>query len=150
MNFGGKSRFPIITFPETDKESMLFYLEKQLKYEGAQNVVRRGDLIIFSGSIFSLRRLRTFLIFGGKGFLRVTTEGEKTIVTYRLSFIIPFLLYSAGVIFLSSMFIKQYSFIETLFYALVIFCVIFGFIVLTQLVSLAMFIERTFDAFMKK
>src|SRR5262245_27878564 len=136
MIFGGKSKFTLINSPETGQENMLFYLEKQLKYEGAQNVVRRGDLIIFSGNLFSFRRLRSFLDFGGKGFLRVTTDGEKIIVTYRLSFLIPFLIYLAGIIFIASIVIKDYSIIQTLLFSLVIFCIIFGFIVLTHLVSL--------------
>src|SRR5688572_27464764 len=86
MNLGGKSKFPVLTSPEADQERLLFYLEKQLKYEGATEVVRRGDLVIFSGKLVAFVRMRSFLYNWGRGFLRVTIEDQNLVVTYRMSF----------------------------------------------------------------
>jgi hypothetical protein len=151
MMFGGKSKFPIIVSPEMDKEKMLFYLEKQLNYEWATQVVRRGDLVTFSGNMFTLTRLRTFLRFGGRGFIRVTTEGERLLVTYRLSFMGIFLIFLVGSIFLTfitinggNLDIGAFTFILLFFYLAV------GINIFIRLVSLALFIDRTFDAFVKK
>jgi hypothetical protein len=150
MVFGGKSRFTIIDSPEMDREKMLFYLEKQLKYERARNVVRRGDLVFFSGNIFTFVRIRQFVQVGDRGFIRVTTEAGKLVVMYRLSFVWIFFLYLAGVLFLASMLIKDNSVVNTFLSALALFCTVFGFIVFSSLVSFAMFIDRTFDSFMRK
>ena len=148
--FGGKSRFPIIDSPEMDREKMLFYLEKQLKYEWARNVVRRGDLVFFSGNVFTVARIRQFVAAGGKGFIKVTTEDGKLVVIYRLSFTWIFFLYLAGVLFLASMLIKDTSIVSTFLSALALFCTVFGIVVFSSLVSLAMFIDRVFDSFMRK
>lgn len=151
MMFGGKSSFPIIVSPEMDKEKMLFYLEKQLKYEWAKHIVRKGDFITFSGNMFTFIRLRTFLSFVERGFIQVATEGERLIVTYRLSFLGSFLVFLIGSLFLIAVTITMETFdINSFIVILLIFCVVVGFNVFTRLVSLAMFIDRTFDAFMRK
>jgi len=150
MVFGGKSKFPIIVSPEMDKEKMLFYLEKQLKYERAKDVVRRGDLVFFSGNVLTFARTRQFVEVGGRGFIRITTEDGKLIVMYRLSFVWVFFLYLAGVLFLASMLIKDITAVETFLYLLAFFCIVVGLMVFFSLVSLAIFIERIHDSFMKE
>jgi hypothetical protein len=150
MVFGGKSKFPIIVSPEMDREKMLFYLEKQLKYEWAKDVVRQGDFVFFSGNVFTFARTRQFVLVGGRGSIRITTEDGKLVVMYRLSFVWIFFLYLAGVLFLASMLIKDISAIETSLYLLAFFCVVVGLMVFFSLVSLAIFIERIYDSFMKE
>jgi hypothetical protein len=151
MMFGGKSSFTIIDSPEMDREKMLFYLEKQLKYERATQVVRRGDFVTFSGTMFTFIRLRTFLEFGGRGFVRVTTKGDKLIVTYRLSFIGFLLIFLAGGLFLTITMVNEGTpDISSFMFVLLFCCVVVGFNVFIRLVSLAMFIDRTFDSFMRK
>lgn len=151
MHFGGKSRFPIINSPEEDKKNLLFFLEKQLKYERAYRVVRKGDVVTFSGGMFFFLRPRTFLELGGRGFVRVVMDGENLVVIYRQSFIGIFLLYLAGGLFLLFL-MGNGSNTETssVIAILLIILLATGFNVFIRLVSLAMFIERTFDAFMKK
>jgi hypothetical protein len=150
MNLGGKSRFPILTSPEGDQERLLFYLEKQLKYEGATQVVRRGDLVIFSGRIFAFGHMLGFLHNFGRGFLRVTIEGKTLVVTYRMSFmwIIAFLT-------IAILFFTYHLIFNSLSLGSYLFFVLggslsFGFNIFIMLVSLAMFIERTFDSFMRE
>ena len=151
MMFGGKSRFPIENSPEMDREKMLFYLEKQLKYELAKHIVRRGDFITFSGHMFTFIRLRTFLEFGERGFIQVTAEGERLIVTYRLSFMGIFLIFLVGGLFLTAATIMMETFDLSSFIVILLFCcVAVGFNIFVRLVSLTMFIERIFDSFMRK
>lgn len=149
--FGGKSKFPIIVSPEMDKEKMLFYLEKQLNYEWATQVVRRGDLVTFSGNMFTLTRLRTFLRLGGRGFIRVIIEGERLLVTYRLSFMGIFLIFLVGSIFLTFITINAGNpDIGAFTFILLFFCLAVCINIFIRLVSLALFIDRTFDAFVRK
>ncbi len=150
MSFGGKSKFPLFDLPEMEKEKMLFYLEKQLKYEWARNVIRQGDLVSFSGNAFTFARTRHFIQVGDGGFIRVTTEGGKLIVMYRVSFVWIFFLYLAGSLFLALILIKDSLVMNTLLSVLALLCTTVGINIFFSLVSLAMFIERTFDAFMKK
>ncbi|MBL8080208.1 MAG: hypothetical protein JNM55_19720 [Anaerolineales bacterium] len=149
MNFGGKSKFPILNSPEMDQEKMLFYLEKQLKYEGAINVTRHGDLVIFSSNVFTFIRMRTFLEGGGRGFLRVATEGDNLVVVYRLSFVWAFLIFLVGNAFLAYAFILGRAPFESLICMFLAFYFGIGANILIHLISLAMFIERTFDTYMK-
>jgi hypothetical protein len=150
MNLGGKSKFPILTSPEVDQERLLFYLEKQLKYEGATQVVRRGDLVIFSGRPVAFVRMRSFLYNPGRGFLRVTMEDQHLAVTYRMSFmwIIAFVI--IGILFFTWHFIFNNLPLEPYLFFVVGGSLSFGFNIFTMLVSLAMFIERTFDSFMRE
>lgn len=154
MILGGKSRFPIINSPEMDKEKFLLYLEKQLRYEDATQVVRKGDLVLFTGTIFTIVRLRTFLRFGERGFVRVTTEGNELIVTYRLSFIWSFFVFLLGGLFLTVVTwngeITDPATFTSIMMILFFVCIAIGFTAIAQLVSLAVFVERTHDAFMKK
>jgi hypothetical protein len=151
MVFGGKSKFPIIVSPEMDKEKMLFYLEKQLNYEWAKQVARRGDLITFSGNALSFIRTRSFLNSVGRGFIRVNTEGERLTVTYRLSFTGFFSVLLLGGFFLTIAVLNEgMTNLDSFVVMLLFFCIALGFNIFIRLASLAMFIERTFDAFMKK
>lgn len=150
MNLGGKSRFPILTSPEIDQERLLFYLEKQLKYEGATHVVRRGDLVIFSGKIVAFVRMPSFLYNWGRGFLRVTIENQNLVVTYRMSFmwIIVFLI--IGCLFFTYHLIVNNLPLEPYLFFVLGGSLSFGLNIFGMLVSLAMFIERTFDSFMRE
>ena len=150
MNLGGKSRFPILTSPKEDQERLLFYLEKQLKYEGATQVVRRGDLVIFSGRILAFVHMRSFLYNFGRGFLRVTIEGQNLVVTYRMSFmwIIAFL--TIGILFFTYHLIFNNLSIEPYLFFVLGGSLSFGFNIFIMLLSLTMFIERTFDSFMRE
>jgi hypothetical protein len=151
MNFGGKSKFQIITSPEMDKERMLFFLEKQLKYEGANNVARERDTIFFSGFFPTYRRCLFFLVFGGRGVLHVAIEKDKITVVYSQSSAGIVVLYLLGCIFLlwssSGNIVPT---VETILFFFLFFCIATSINIFSRLVSLAMFIERVYDAFMKK
>lgn len=150
MIFGGKSRFPILTSPEADQERLLFYLEKQLKYEGAPQVTRHGDLVTFSGILFTFTHVRSFLAGGGRGFVRVTIEDQKLNVTYRLSFFGMLILLMVGSLLLIFGFIFNTLPIKSVLYMFLAFYFFIGFNIFIPLVSFALFIEKTFDSFMKE
>ena len=151
MTFGGKSKFQIITSPEMDKERMLFFLEKQLKYEWVYNVTREKDTLFFSGFFPAYRSSLLFLVFGGRGILHVAVEKEKITVAYSQSHAGIFILYLLGCIFLLFIFSAGVApTVETLLFTCLLFCVTTSISIISRLVSLAMFIERVFDAFMKK
>jgi hypothetical protein len=151
MVFGGKSKFPIIISPEMDREKMLFYLEKQLIYERANQVARRGDLITFSGNFLTFVRVRSFLNSIGRGFIRVTAEEERLIVTYRLSFTGFFSILLLGGFILTVAVINGGMADPGSLLGIALFlCVVVGFNIFIQLVSLAIFIERIYDSFMKE
>lgn len=150
MIFGGKSRFPILNSPQADQERFLFYLEKQLKYEGAPQVVRHGDLVIFSGILFTFMHIRSFLAGGGRGFIRVTIEDQNLNVTYRLSFFGMLILLMVGSLLLVFGFIFNILPVESILYMFLAFYFFIGFNILIPLVSFSLFIEKTFDSFMKE
>ncbi len=151
MNFGGKSKFQTITSPEMDKERMLFFLEKQLKYERANNVAREKDTLFFSGFFLAYRSSLLFLVFGGRGVFHVAIERENITVAYSQSHAGIFVLYLLGCIFLLWTFSGEVApTVEVFLFFSLLFCIATSISIISRLVSLAMFIERVFDAFMKK
>ena len=151
MTFGSKSKFQIIDSPEMDKERLLFFLEKLLKYEQANNVVRENDMLLFSGFFPTYKRSLLFLGFGGRGFIHVAVEKEKIYVTYNQSYAGIFIIYLFGFIFVSWIFSGGVApTIETLLFVFLFFCVALSISIFARVISLAIFITNAFDTFMKE
>lgn len=150
MVLGGKSKFPIIISPEIDKEKFLFYIEKQLIYESATHVARQEDHVTFSGNFSMLIRLRTFLNLGEEGVIRVTTDRNFLVVIYRQTFIKNLFILIVGGLVLTIFANYSPGFDLNLLIAIMsVLIVIQGIDIFARLASLAMFIERIYDAFMK-
>jgi hypothetical protein len=91
MHFDGQIKFPVSDDSVVTKEKMLEHSEKQLKIERARNILRKGNILTFSGRIFRFKITANFLSVTDAGFIRVTENENQLIVDYRLSFWVIFI-----------------------------------------------------------
>ena len=93
MHFDGQIKFPVSDGSVVTKEKMLEHIEKQMKIERARTILRKGNILTFSGRIFRLRVTAKFLSVTDARFIRVTENENLLDVDYRLSFWAIFIYY---------------------------------------------------------